>query len=184
MSKNGPHQGTRLSGVPLEAADLIEVKCLCGKVHRFSKVFVGRMATCPATERRFRIPAQNGLIIRAQSTPSLHPTACTFSVQHERQAAIEIVARISRLDFLMYLCRPTIRVDGRVHHAPWGRRWRVSVSAGMHRVEVSFSHPLGRNAGRKQTYISVSRGQLRRLEYRPPQLSFMRGSFRELPLRR
>ena len=171
-------------GLPEEAADRVEVECLWGKVHLFSKVFAGRMATCPATKRRFRIPARNGRVIRAPSTPSLHPTECAFSAQDERQATIEIVARISRLDFLLYLCRPTIRVDGRVHQAPWGRRWRVSVSSGMHSVEVSFSHPLRRNAGRKQTYINMSRGQLRRFEYRPPQFSFMRGSFQEMPLLR
>lgn len=106
------------------------------------------------------------------------------SLPDQTHAAIEIVARFCRLHFLLYLCRPTIRVDGRWHRAPWGRLWRVAVSPGLHYVEVSYRHLLFAKAGHKQTYISVARGQVRHLEYRPPQLSFMQGSLRETPLRR
>ncbi len=184
LSSSSNHQGTRLLGLPQEAAGLIEVKCLCGKVHIFSNVFVGRMAACPTTKRRFRIPARNGRVIRAPSTPRPHPAGCALSAQKERQAAIEIVARFSPTSFLLHVFRPTIRVDGKTYKASWGKTEYAHVSPGLHIVEVSFSHPLQRKAGRKQIYLTVSRGQIRRLQYQAPQLSFMQGSLRETFLRR
>lgn len=106
------------------------------------------------------------------------------ATHNDLPAALEVIARFSPLHFLLFACRPTIRVDGKVHRAPWGRAWRVTVRPGLHSVEASFSHLLFRRAGHKQIYLNVAKGQLRRLEYRPPQLSFMEGSFRETTPRR
>lgn len=88
------------------------------------------------------------------------------------------------MSFLLHVFRPTIRVDGKTYKASWGKTEYAHVSPGLHIIEVSFSHPLQRKAGRKQTYLTVSRGQIRRLEYHARQLSFLQGSFRETTSRR
>ena len=105
-------------------------------------------------------------------------------INDEMAATLEVIARLSPLEILLYACRPTIRVDGKMHRAPWGRPLRVTVAPGLHSVEAFFSHLLLRKAGRKQIYLKVAKGQIRHLEYRPPHLSFMEGSFRETTPRR
>ena len=100
------------------------------------------------------------------------------------RTGIEVVARFSPMSFLLRVFRPTIRVDGKTYRASWGETEYAHVTPGLHIVEVSFSHPLQRKAGRKQVYLTVLRGQVRRLEYHAPQLSFLQGSFRETTSRR
>ena len=106
---------------------------------------------------------------------------------HEKRAArtgLRVVARFSPIQFMLGICRPTIRVDGRSYRASWGQYEYIDVGPGMHSVEASFSHPLRRKAGWEKIYLTVSRGQVRRLEYKAPQLAFLRGTFRELPMRK
>lgn len=167
----------------VEVTSLVNVKCLCGQIHRFSPLLAGRMAKCPLRGYRFRVPKKSGRMERLPRHVLRNIASRPVPEKRVLRTGLRVVARFSPIHFMLGICRPTIRVDGRSYRTSWGRYEYIDVGPGLHSVEASFSHPLRRKAGWEKIYLTVSRGQVRRLEYKAPQLAFLRGTFRELPLR-
>ena len=183
MSANLARQAVESLFDGVEATSLVEVKCLCSEIHRFSPMLAGRRAKCPKRGYRFRVPERSGQMERLPQQVRRDIAKRPAPEKRAVRTGLRVVARFSPIHFMLAKCRPTIRVDGRSYSASWGRYEYIAVGPGMHSVEASFSHPLRRKAGCEKIYLTVSRGQVRRLEYKAPQLAFLRGTFRELPLR-
>ena len=60
MSCNLARQAVESLFDGVAVTSLVEVKCLCGQIHRFSPILAGRMAKCPIRGYRFRVPKQSG----------------------------------------------------------------------------------------------------------------------------
>ncbi|MCZ6654124.1 MAG: hypothetical protein O7D91_14000 [Planctomycetota bacterium] len=183
MSCNLARQAVESLFDGVEVTSLVEVKCLCGQIHRFSPMLAGRMAKCPIRGYRFRVPERSGDMERLPRQVRRNVVKKPAPEKRAVRTGLRVVARFSPIHFMLGKCRPTIRVDGRSCLASWGRYEFIALGPGMHSVEASFSHPLRRKAGYEKIYLTVSRGQVRRLEYEAPQFAFLRGTFRELPLR-
>jgi hypothetical protein len=55
-------------------ADVIEVTCPCGEVHRFAPPLAGRIARCPQLQGRFKIPTQNATVVFLEADSPVQPT--------------------------------------------------------------------------------------------------------------
>ena len=78
--------------------------------------------------------------------------------------------------FVYRATKPRLLVNGvDVGVARWGKH-RVPVTVGRHRVQVWVPYVLPRKAGRAQTDIAVSDGEVASIAYMAPAVTFARGS--------
>jgi len=94
--------------------ETVEVACACGQSHRFSREFVGRVAKCPRTGRRFRIPPHSATVTFLDEV---------YSIQDPSLSSPE--PSIHPHDFHWNSVRP-VQVEEDEDNAPWWRAWTLN----------------------------------------------------------
>jgi hypothetical protein len=90
---------------------------------------------------------------------------------------LEIKTGFFPLAFLLFLCTPTIEIDGR----PERRRWGTStfeVAPGSHRVKIYFAYLFKPECGANEVDVTVTENSTARIKYWMPPWMFSRGSMK------
>ncbi len=95
------------------------------------------------------------------------------------RTGLEITAKFTFLQWLLYFFNPTIVIDGSPHVVKWGTHF-FELAPGRHQVEVFFRYLFFSRADNSSIDMDLAEGQVRRLRYRPPWLVFLKGRLREL----
>jgi hypothetical protein len=88
--------------------------------------------------------------------------------------AIEVTTGYMVLAFLLAAFKTRVAIDGHVYELPWGTN-TFPVSAGRHRVRVSFKYLIPSDAGGNEVDVDVKPGETVRVGYRAPWLVFLAG---------
>src|SRR5690242_20433865 len=89
--------------------------------------------------------------------------------------AIEVTPKVGFLQWILYLVKPKVSVDGNTQTGSWGKPTRFDVTPGSHTVEAWFRYLLMGQAGRNSLQVNVPEGQTVRVRYRSPWLLFLKG---------
>lgn len=84
------------------------------------------------------------------------------------------------LSFLLYLCTPTIVIDGVATQRPWGVHY-FPTSPGPHTVTIFFQYIFMAQCGLNSITVNVHEGQISRIKFEMPPWIFSKGAIRELP---
>ena len=84
------------------------------------------------------------------------------------------------LSFLLYLCTPTIVIDGVATQRPWGVHY-FPTQPGMHTVTIFFGYLFMDQCGANTINMNVESGRVSRIKFEMPPWLFSKGSIRELP---
>lgn len=84
------------------------------------------------------------------------------------------------LSFFLYLCTPTIVIDGVACQRPWGTHY-FPLSPGPHNIRIFFRYLFMDACGANQINVTVQPGYVSRVNYEMPPWMFSAGSIRELP---
>jgi hypothetical protein len=80
---------------------------------------------------------------------------------------------------ILYLCSPTVVIDGKPQRVSWGSRF-FELSPGHHTIKIFFGYLFWRECGANSIEVNVVEGQTSRVEYSAPWLMTMKGSIKEL----
>jgi hypothetical protein len=87
---------------------------------------------------------------------------------------IEVTAAHSALAFIYALFRPNIEIDGKLEKRPWGTH-AFEVTAGPHKVEVSYPWLFSPKCGRSSVEVNVAVGEIVRVRYKAPPVRYVPG---------
>ena len=92
-------------------------------------------------------------------------------------ATIEVKTGFFPLAFLLFLCTPTIEIDGVPEKRAWGRS-RFEVAPGKHRVKIYFRYLFKPQCGANEIDVTVDEGQVASVKYWMPPWMFAPGSLK------
>jgi hypothetical protein len=92
-------------------------------------------------------------------------------------ATLEIKTGFFPLAFLLFLCTPTIEIDGKPERRSWGKS-SFQVSPGSHRIRIFFAYLFKPECGANETDVTIVEGQTIRINYYMPPWMFSRGSIK------
>jgi len=94
---------------------------------------------------------------------------------------IEINTSFYPLSFFLYLCTPTIIIDGQRTQRPWGTH-NFPLAGGMHQVRIYFRYMLMDTCGDASINVVVQPNCVHRIVYEAPMgFIFSSGTIREIP---
>lgn len=93
---------------------------------------------------------------------------------------VQIETSFFPLSFFLYLCTPTIVIDGSGCKRSWGRHF-FPLPPGPHNIRIYFRYMLMEYCGANAINIMVQEGRVSRVNYEMPPWMFSQGSIRELP---
>jgi hypothetical protein len=93
---------------------------------------------------------------------------------------IQIQTSFFPLSFFLYLCTPTIIIDGQAMQRPWGTH-NFPMPGGMHNVRIYFRYLLMETCGDASINVVVQPNCVHRVVYEMPPWMFSAGAIRELP---
>jgi hypothetical protein len=93
---------------------------------------------------------------------------------------IEITTSFFPLSFFLYLCTPTIIIDGHMMLRPWGTH-TFPAEGGMHNIRIFFRYLFLETCGDASINVVVQPNCVHRVTYEMPPWVFSSGSIRELP---
>jgi hypothetical protein len=93
---------------------------------------------------------------------------------------IQVETSFFPLSFFLYLCTPTIVIDGVQCQRPWGTH-SFPLPGGMHNVKIFFRYLFMDTCGANQINVVVQPNCVHRVKYEMPAWMFAQGSIRELP---
>jgi len=93
---------------------------------------------------------------------------------------IQIETSFFPLSFFLYLCTPTIVIDGVACQRPWGIH-SFQLPGGMHNVRIFFKYLLMDSCGFSQINVVVQPNCIHRIKYEMGMFMFSPGTIRELP---
>ena len=96
---------------------------------------------------------------------------------------IQVTTSFFPLSFFLYLCTPTIVIDGVAHRKAWGTH-SFPLPGGMHTVQVFFGYLFMPRCGFNQINVVVQPNCVHRITFNMPPWMFASGSIRELPPQR
>lgn len=103
-----------------------------------------------------------------------------MAAQQQTWTGIQIETSFFPLSFFLYLCTPTIVIDGVVNKRPWGVH-NFAVEPGMHNVRIFFHYLFMSTCGANQINVVVQPNCVHRIKYEMGIFMFSPGSIRELP---
>lgn len=118
-----------------------------------------------------------------QDGPTAHGYRQPIVERKPTGGVIVVDARFMALAFFLYIFTPSIALDD-APPAPgaWGER-AFSVAPGRHRVHVYVPYFFPPRLGPADVAVDVQPGQIVRLEYRAPLVSWVKGSLGQPPQR-
>ncbi len=93
---------------------------------------------------------------------------------------IQIDTSFFPLSFFLYLCTPTIVIDGVATQRPWGTH-NVQLPPGPHNIRIFFRYLFMSTCGANAINVMVQPNQINRIKYEMPPWMFSQGAIRELP---
>ncbi len=93
---------------------------------------------------------------------------------------IQIETSFFPLSFFLYLCTPTIVIDGVACQRPWGTH-SFQLPGGMHNVRIFFGYLFMSNCGDNSINVVVQPNCIHRIKFEMPPWMFSKGAIRELP---
>ena len=97
----------------------------------------------------------------------------------QRWTGLQIETGFFPLSFFLYLCTPTIIIDGVACQRPWGVHY-FQLAPGMHNVIIFFHYIWMDKCGANSISVMVQEGHVSRIKYEMPPWMFSKGSMREL----
>lgn len=101
-------------------------------------------------------------------------------VQQQPWTGLQIETSFFPLALFLYLCTPTIVIDGVACQRPWGTH-SFQLAPGMHNVRIFFRYLLMDTCGANAINVVVQPNCIHRIKYEMPPWMFSQGSIRELP---
>ncbi|PYS20746.1 MAG: hypothetical protein DMF72_20030 [Acidobacteria bacterium] len=103
-----------------------------------------------------------------------------MSAQQQPWSGLEIETSFFPLSFFLYLCTPTIVIDGVANRRPWGKH-NFQLEPGMHNVKIFFHYLFMSTCGFNQMNIVVQPNCVHRIKYEMGIFMFSPGTIREVP---
>jgi hypothetical protein len=101
-------------------------------------------------------------------------------VQQPPWTGLQITTGFFPLSFFLYLCTPTIVIDGVACQRPWGTH-SFELAPGMHNVKIFFKYLIMDTCGANAINVVIQPNCVHRITYEMPPWMFSQGSIRELP---
>jgi hypothetical protein len=95
-------------------------------------------------------------------------------------SGVEIHTSFFPLSFFLYLCTPTIVIDGVANRRPWGTH-SFQLTPGMHHVQIHFRYLFMATCGAAGAKVVVQPNCIHRLRYEMGIFVLSPGTIRELP---
>jgi len=99
--------------------------------------------------------------------------------QQQPWSGIQIDTSFFPLSFFLYLCTPTIVIDGVATQRPWGSH-SFQLEPGMHNVKLFFHYLFMSTCGFNQMNIVVQPNCVHRIKYEMGVFMFSPGAIREI----
>ncbi|MDX6404348.1 MAG: hypothetical protein QOH70_1803 [Blastocatellia bacterium] len=93
---------------------------------------------------------------------------------------IQVETSFFPLSFFLYLCTPTIVIDGVACKRPWGTH-SFQLAGGMHSVRIYFGYLFMSTCGDNSIKVVVQPNCIHRIKFEMPPWMFSKGAIRELP---
>jgi hypothetical protein len=90
---------------------------------------------------------------------------------------IEVTGRHNPLAWILYLVPLKVEVDGRAESGSWGARF-ITAAPGQHQVSVYFPYLFRPRCCEGSASVTVSPGQVSKVDYRAPMLMFSPGKLK------
>lgn len=105
-------------------------------------------------------------------------------LQQQPWSGIQIETSFFPLSFFLYLCTPTIMIDGVPQRRPWGIH-SIPLTPGMHNIRVYFRYLFLETCGFNQINVVVQPNCVHRIKYEMGWFMFSPGAVCEIspPLR-
>jgi hypothetical protein len=87
---------------------------------------------------------------------------------------VEVTGRHNPLAWILFLVPLKVEVDGQAESGSWGSRF-IAVPPGQHRVSVYFPYLFRPRCCEGSASVTVSPGQVTRVDYRAPLFMFSPG---------
>ena len=98
----------------------------------------------------------------------------------QTSTGVQIETSFYPLSFFLYLCTPTIVIDGYPCQRPWGSHY-FGLQPGVHNIRIYFRYLFMAYCGANQININVVEGRVSRVVFEMPPMVFSSGNIRELP---
>jgi hypothetical protein len=92
---------------------------------------------------------------------------------------VEVQVKFFPLAFFLFLCTPTIEVDGKKHRKYWGTHF-FETPPGRHEIRIYFRYLFKPRCGENSIIVTVPAGGVRRVSYNMPPWMFAKGSMKVL----
>ena len=92
---------------------------------------------------------------------------------------VQIEMSFFPLSFFLYLCTPTVVIDGYPCRRPWGTHY-FELPPGQHNIRIFFNYMLMPECGANSINVMVVQGRVSRVVYEMPPWMFSAGAMREL----
>src|SRR5205807_7316099 len=86
-----------------------------------------------------------------------------MSAQQQPWSGIQIETSFFPLSFFLYMCTPTIVIDGVPQRRPWGTH-SIPLTPGMHNIQVSFHYLFMSRCGFSQMNVVVQPNCVHRIK--------------------
>jgi hypothetical protein len=93
---------------------------------------------------------------------------------------IEISTGFYPLSFFLYLCKPTIIIDGQLTRRSWGTH-NFPLVGGMHHVRIYCPYMFMETCGDASINVVVQPTCVHRIVFEMPMFMFSQGAIREIP---
>ncbi|HXI25224.1 MAG TPA: hypothetical protein VNG71_15275 [Pyrinomonadaceae bacterium] len=103
-----------------------------------------------------------------------------MSAQPQPWSGIQIETSFFPLSFFLYMCTPTIVIDGVPQRRPWGTH-SIPLTPGMHNIQVFFHYLFMPKCGFSQMNVVVQPNCVHRIKYEMGIFMFSAGTMREVP---
>jgi hypothetical protein len=100
--------------------------------------------------------------------------------QQQPWTGIQVETSFFPLSFFLYLCTPTIVIDGVATRRKWGVS-SFQLPGGMHNVRIYFAYLFMANCGDNSINVVVQPNCIHRIKFQMPPWMFSKGAMRELP---
>ena len=98
-------------------------------------------------------------------------------IQRQLKTGIEVKMGFSPLAFLLFLCTPTVVIDGRAYRKSWGTHF-FELEPGRHSVKIFFHYLLMPECGANSIDVILEEGKFGRIKYYMPPWMLAKGSIK------
>jgi len=100
-------------------------------------------------------------------------------MQGQGRTGLEVETAFFPLAFLLFLCTPTIAIDGQPHRRSWGTHF-FELQPGRHTIKIFFRYLTMPECGANSIDVIVEKGKTTRIRYFMPPWMLAKGSIKQL----